>query len=205
MTLSHRLRKYLVMGSQDCVKDPLETLSEAVSGGITAFQFREKGDGSMEWEDKVELGRALKRVCDANNVLFVVNDDIRLFEVLEAEAIHVGQEDAQVESIRAAYPDAVIGLSLSDRNHLEQSPLHLVDYVGAGPIFPTSTKRDANPVTGPEFIRDIRMTHPELPVVGIGGIDEHNAHLVMEAGAAGVAVVSAVTKAADIERAVQSL
>lgn len=205
MNLSQQLRKYLVMGSQDCEKNPLAILKEAIDAGITSFQFREKGEGSLDGEEKYRLGRSLRDICRENKVLFIVNDDLELFEALDADGIHVGQTDIGVKDIRSQYPETIVGLSVSNNKQLNDSPVHLADYLGAGPIFSTKTKKDANPVVGPEWIKEVKRKHPHLPVVGIGGIHEENAYEVINAGAAGVAVVSAITKSPSINEVVRKL
>src|SRR5699024_9806729 len=108
-TLSKRLRTYLIMGSQNCQRDPAVILKEAVQGGITAFQFREKGTGSLTGEAKRELGRQLRDICWNNDVLFLVNDDIDLAAALDADGIHVGQGDMSVEHVRKRFPHKIIG------------------------------------------------------------------------------------------------
>ncbi|WP_281974412.1 thiamine phosphate synthase [Halobacillus litoralis] len=205
MKYPERLRKYLVMGSQDCLQDPSFILEEAIRGGVTAFQFREKGKGSLTGIDKYHLGRKLRDICWKHEVLFFVNDDFDLFRDLDADGIHLGQEDMHVEEVRRAFPSTLIGLSISDERELEKAPVTLVDYLGVGPVFSTSTKEDADPVVGTDLIEHVKAVHPHLPLVGIGGINEENAHEVLSAGADGVAVVSAITQAENIRNAVKSL
>ena len=205
MDVKTKLRKYFVMGSQDCDgRDPEEILREAVAAGITTYQFREKGPGSLQGEEEIRLGKKLREICSENDVLFIVNDKVELAEMLDADGIHVGQEDRAVEEIREKYPDTIIGLSVTNMDEVKNSRIDLVDYVGAGPIFPTDTKPGKNP-TGLEFLKDIRSSYPELPIVAIGGIKPDNAQAILQAGADGLAVVSAITKAENIEQAVKSL
>ncbi|MBD1223004.1 thiamine phosphate synthase [Virgibacillus halodenitrificans] len=206
MTSIHKiLRKYFIMGSQNCSMPPGEILKEAIAGGITAFQFREKGLGSLSGEAKLELGKELRNICKENQIPFFVNDDIELAESLQADGIHVGQDDLDVEEIRLRYPDFILGLSVSNSAEVNASPLHLVDYIGAGPIFATTTKDDAKQAVGTDWIASLRKDFPELPIVGIGGINTENANKVIKAGADGVAVISVITSAKDIKKTVKSL
>src|SRR5690625_3128742 len=112
MSLRKQLRKYFIMGSQNCDRDPVEILREAASAGITAFQYREKGDGSLTWKAKLELGKQLREICSAHQIPFIVNDDIELVEPLQADGIHVGQDDLSVKELRRMLPDKIIGLSV---------------------------------------------------------------------------------------------
>ncbi|SFB06610.1 thiamine-phosphate pyrophosphorylase [Lentibacillus halodurans] len=199
------LRKYFIMGSQNCDHSPEDILEEAAKAGITAFQFREKGGGSLTGQDKLALGYRLRNICARHHVLFFVNDDIDLAEPLEADGIHVGQDDMRPEKVKEMYPNKIIGLSVSNQKEVENSPIQLADYLGAGPIFTTSTKEDAKQAVGTEWIKTLKQQYPGTPIVGIGGITEQNAAFVMEAGADGVAVISAIAGADNIETVIRRL
>lgn len=201
------LRKYFIMGSQDCPKDrtPEATLREAIQGGITIYQFREKGRGSLQGEEKIALGKALRAICKEANIPFIINNDIELMDVLQADGIHVGQSDEPVKKIREKYPHKWIGLSISNMEQYEKSSLAYIDYIGAGPVFSTTSKSDALQPVGIEWIQTLRKLTPHIPIVGIGGISPDNALHVLHAGADGVSVISAITKAENIQKAVRSL
>ncbi|HLQ70874.1 MAG TPA: thiamine phosphate synthase [Bacillota bacterium] len=203
--LGKRLRKYFIMGSQNCDRDPVEILTEAIQGGITAFQFREKGPGSLSGHAKLDLGKKLRTICEHNGVLFFINDDIDLVTPLGADGIHVGQDDTSVQYIRERYPNKIIGLSVSNYEELTQSHLESVDYIGAGAIFSTATKKDANRPVGVEWIKFLKHRYPDIPVVGIGGITVQNAQLVIDAGADGVSFISALTEASNIQAVLEKL
>lgn len=203
--MANYLRKYFIMGSQDCDHNPVDILTEAVEAGITAFQFREKGKGSLEGAEKVTFGKILREICREHHVPFFINDDVELASILDVDGIHVGQGDVPVTKLRNDFPNLEIGLSISNEEELKQSPVQLVDYVGAGPVYTTGSKDDAIDAVGLDWIKSLRNKHPHLPIVGIGGITEKNAHKVMEAGADGVSVISAITKSYDIINTVKSL
>lgn len=199
------LRKYFIMGSQNCTRDPEVILQEAIAGGITAFQYREKGRGSLQGEAKIALGKRLRQICREAQIPFFINDDVELIEVFDVDGIHVGQEDLSPLELRNMYPHLQIGLSVTNEAELRQSPLAAVDYVGAGPIFPTTTKEDAKQAVGLTWIRTLRKQFPELPIVAIGGIRPDNVQDVLAAGANGVAFISVVTNATNVEQVVKSL
>ena len=201
------LRKYFIMGSQDCPKDrtPEATLREAIQGGITIYQFREKGRDSLQGEEKIALGKALRAICKEANIPFIINNDVELMDVLQADGIHVGQSDEPVKKIREKYPHKWIGLSISNMEQYEKSSLAYIDYIGAGPVFSTTSKSDALQPVGIEWIQTLRKLTPHIPIVGIGGISPDNALHVLHAGADGVSVISAITKAENIQKAVRSL
>ena len=144
-------------------------------------------------------------MCQDHNVPFFINDDIDLVDVLNVDGIHVGQGDMSVEEIRKRFPNKIIGLSISNREELTQSPIDLIDYVGAGAVFPTLSKEDAKDAVGLQWIETLRKELPSLPIVGIGGITTDNAHKVLEAGADGVSVISAITKADNVKCVISKL
>ncbi|WP_249261007.1 thiamine phosphate synthase [Virgibacillus pantothenticus] len=193
------------MGSQNCDRDPKQILEEAIQAGITAFQYREKGQGSLSGFQKYILGKELRNICKQYDIPFFVNDDVELTQVLDADGIHVGQDDVDASELRQRFPNKWIGLSISNMQELQSSPLDLVDYLGVGPIFTTTTKEDAKPAVGTGWIKQVKQLYPNMPIVGIGGISTENAASVLEAGAEGVAIISAITKAKNIDEAVAKL
>lgn len=193
------------MGSQNCDRDPIAILKTAAEAGITAFQYREKGTDSLSGKEKLQLGLLLRDVCRDYNIPFIVNDDADLAEALDADGIHVGQDDFSPKELRERFPDKLIGLSISNERELDSSPVQFIDYIGAGPIFETSSKDDAKEVVGPEWITTLKKRLPDIPIVGIGGITPENAQQVLDAGADGVSVISAITKSANIKRVVERL
>src|SRR5699024_2284501 len=97
MEIKQLLRKYIIMGSQNCIeRTPEVILKEAIEGGITLFQFREKGKNSLVGEHKLALGNRLRQICKQNNIPYIVNDDNELVEQVKADGIHDGQEDLPV-------------------------------------------------------------------------------------------------------------
>jgi thiamine-phosphate pyrophosphorylase len=193
--LKNDLRLYFVMGSPNCLDDPLAVLHGAIQGGITAFQFREKGKGALTGQAAVYLGRELSKLCKTHGVLFMVNDDVELALELDAHGIHIGQEDESLLKIKPKMTDKIIGVSAHDIDEARAAVLHGADYLGVGPMYATLTKLDAQQVKGPTMIRDICHSGIDVPIVGIGGISADNAQEVIHSGADGVAVVSAISLA----------
>nr|WP_093337526.1 thiamine phosphate synthase [Salibacterium halotolerans] len=197
---------YFIMGSNNTDKDPEEALREAVQGGITCFQFREKGEDAREASGKKELAQRLQVICREAGVPFIVNDDVDLALELGADGIHAGQEDTPLRDIKKRCSGSMtVGVSAKTKAEAEQAVQDGADYLGAGPMFATSTKEDAEAPVGPETVRMLRQSGITLPIVGIGGIGTENAASVMEAGADGVSVISAISRAPDIQQAAQSL
>ncbi|WP_420850486.1 thiamine phosphate synthase [Paenibacillus tepidiphilus] len=197
------LQLYFIMGSVNCPRlSPADTLREAIAGGITLFQFREKGSGALQGSAALELGRQLQAICREHAIPFIVNDDIGMAAALEADGVHVGQEDEPASAIRERLGSgAIIGVSAHNLEEARQAIVGGADYLGVGPIYPTASKDDARAVQGTLVLTELRRSGLDIPLVGIGGITAGTALPVMEAGADGISVISAIAGAEDIRRA----
>ncbi|MDX5475527.1 MAG: thiamine phosphate synthase [Bacillaceae bacterium] len=200
------MQVYFVMGSNNCTKSPIEVVTEALDGGITFFQFREKGQDAKVGEQKYELAKQLMEICRANHVPFIVNDDVELALALDVDGIHLGQDDGDLGAIRKKIGQGkILGISTHNVEEALEAVRIGADYIGVGPMFFTSTKEDIEEVKGPSIITAIRQAGVTVPIVGIGGISVENAQEVVEAGADGVAVISAISKALSPKEAVIEL
>lgn len=194
MNVKEHLQLYFIMGSNNCVLDPVQTLEQAILGGITFFQFREKGKNALQGEKKLQLARNLKELCSKHHIPFIVNDDLDLAILLEADGIHIGQDDLPIELVRKKIGNKIIGLSCHNVQEATEAIRMGADYIGVGPMFETMTKLDAEAVAGPKAIADMRSANLHIPIVGIGGITKENASSVMQAGADGIAVISSISR-----------
>lgn len=200
------LKLYLVMGSVNCNLAPELVLEQGIQGGVTIFQFREKGQNALVGEERIQLGQRLRELCASHDIPFIVNDDLELALALNADGLHIGQEDGSVQEARRHLGEGRwLGVSAHDESEAVQAVKEGADYLGVGPIYPTLTKLDARQVQGPSVIQRIRQQLPSIPIVGIGGITENNGHEVLKAGADGLAVVSAITQSTDPCVAARSL
>lgn len=207
--MRQELAVYLIAGTQDVAKANLVGfLEKALQAGITCFQFREKGVGSLtERVQMIKTARKCQLLCQTYGVPFFVNDDVELALMLGADGVHVGQDDRPVqEVIELCGTKMKVGLSVGSlREATEASNLQGLDYIGVGPIFATSSKIDAKAPVGLALLEEIRQAGIESPVVAIGGITTENVSAVLQAGADGVAVISALTQAANLEEEVVKL
>lgn len=191
--LRDALRFYFI--SDDAVEGfgALDQVRVAVEAGATMVQYRNKSF-SLDAFEEVE---AICRLCQRCRVPFVVNDNVLLARAVGADGVHVGQDDASPRLVRRVMgPRAIVGVSVSTLAELEQTDLAFCDYVGTGPTFPTGTKADAKAVHGLSGLRDIVNRSP-VPAVAIGGIGPVNAPDCFAHGAAGVAVISCITRSTD--------
>ena len=169
----------------------LATARAAVEGGgATVVQWRLKDQPTLE---VVHSGRATRSLCARHGVTFVVNDDVEAALMLGADGVHLGRDDEGAE--RAREQGLLLGLSVSSVDEAREADAN-ADYIGAGPVWTTPSKADADPPIGLDGLREI-CAAASKPVVAIGGVDATNAAECIKAGAAGVAVIRAVS---DIAR-----
>ncbi|MDY6831111.1 MAG: thiamine-phosphate kinase, partial [Thermodesulfobacteriota bacterium] len=169
---------------------PLEQVKAAILGGATMVQYRNKAFDGRFFEE----ASAVLRLCRANRIPFIVNDDPVLARAVGADGVHVGQADGSLETARRIVgKNALVGVSVSTLGELARTPVAFCDYIGTGPVFATSTKPDASPVIGVAGLRAV-IDRSKKPVVAIGGINAANAGLCLSAGAAGVAVITCVSR-----------
>ena len=179
-----------------------DVVAAAVRGGVTAVQLREKECSVREF---VELARRLKAILTPLGVPLIVNDRADVALAAGADGVHVGQSDMDCRDLRRLLgPGAIVGLSVETAEQAEEAAALPVDYLGVGPIFSTPTKPDAAPAWGLEQLAGLRRRTRRV-LVAIGGIHAGNAGQVAEAGADGIAVVSAICAAANPEAAAREL
>lgn len=180
------------------VVDDLSTAERAVEGGATVIQLRLK---DVPTPTLVERGRPFRDLCARSAVSFIVNDDVEAARLLDADGVHLGRSDAGAE--RAVELGLILGLSAAGVDEARDAERRGAAYIGAGPVWATPSKRDADPPLDLEGLAAIcRAVAP--PVVAIGGIDASNAADCIRAGAAGVAVIRAATDARELRGAIDA-
>ena len=174
----------------------------AVAGGVTIVQWRDKGGAAGALLPHVQRLREWLRL---RHVPFIVNDDVDLALACDADGVHVGQDDLACAAVRLRVgAQRLIGVSVGSVAEAVQAARAGADYLGVSPVFATPTKPNAPAATGLEGLRAIHAA-VSLPLVAIGGIHAGNAAAVREAGADGIAVVSAIMAAPDPRAAAQAL
>lgn len=200
------LKLYFICGTTTCLgKDLYTVVEDALKGGITLFQFREKGKGALEGKEKLELAVKIQDLCKKYNVPFIVNDDIELALEIDADGVHVGQDDLEVDEIRKLMPNKIIGLSIGNEEELKQSKVEYVDYVGVGPVYVTQSKDDAGGAIGYEGLELMRRFLPQMPLVAIGGIQTQHIKDIMKTNVDGVSIISAISYSENIEETVREM
>jgi len=177
-------------------------VAEAVKGGVTLVQLRDKTSSTRALVDDA---RRLKALLTPARVPLLINDRVDVALAARADGVHVGQSDMPVGLARQLLgANAIIGLSVTKAAEARAADAELADYLGVGPIFPQTTKPDATPPLGLAGLAAIRLLTAK-PLVAIGGISARNADAVRSAGADGIAVVSAIMAAKDPEAAARCL
>lgn len=196
------LSLYLVT-DRHCLRgrDFYEAVEEALWAGVTMLQLREK---DMGLEELVAEGRKVQELCRKYQVPFLVDDNVEAARILGADGVHLGQEDDAIEKARSVLgPEAIIGISAHNLEEALKAQASGADYLGVGALYPTGSKKDAS-LLAPGMLEKI-VQAVKIPVVGIGGIHEAQLDQVLDQGAAGCAMISAILGAEDIGAAVERM
>ncbi len=174
----------------------------AITGGADTIQFRQKEGSTREM---LEIARQMKALCTDSGVTFIVNDRVDIAIAAEADGVHLGQDDFPIPMARKLLGKGrIIGGSAATIKDAEKCFLEGADYVGFGPVFRTTSKDDAGPVSGIETLEQV-VGAISLPIIAIGGVSSDNVHEVMGVGAYGIAVISAICCQEDPREASRAL
>ncbi len=178
-----------------------QQVEEALRGGVTCVQLREK---EMDYEEFLQEAKEIHALCLQYGVPFIVNDNVEVAVACGAEGIHVGQEDMSAGDVRRRVGDGMIlGVSVHTVEEARKAVRNGADYLGLGAVFPTRTKDDVDQMPG-ETLRAI-CEAVDVPIVAIGGINRGNIGKLAGSGVDGVALVSAIFSAVDIENTCREL
>ena len=198
-------RTYLVTAAgRSAGRTTPEVVAAALEGGIDAVQLRDKGTDARR---RYETGLEVRELTEAAGVPLLVNDRIDLAAAVDADGVHLGQSDLPVSVARERLGDsAVVGVSASTVAEARDAEAAGADYLGVGAVYATTSKDVPDEENGIGTDRIAALAgEVDIPVIGIGGIDAGNAAPVVEAGATGVAALSAITAADDPEAATAAL
>lgn len=178
-----------------------ECVEQAILGGCTVVQLREKNASS---NDFFQTALNMRKITATLGVPLIINDRADIALAVDADGLHIGQDDLPYEAARRIFgQDKIIGVSTHNLAEAKDAALRGADYIGVGAMFTTRTKTDANPTNIDELRRICEAV--EIPVVAIGGINKKNVPLLKNTGLAGIAVVSAIVAEQDTANAAQEL
>ena len=197
-----RLLLYAVTDrSGESVESFYKKIEEALLGGVTILQLREK---NISFEDYLHEAMEVKRICDSYKVPLIINDNVDVALMSGASGVHVGSTDESVAKIRKRVPaDFIIGATAKTVEQARLAQRDGADYLGVGAVFPSPTKKDAVRITAKELKNICESV--EIPAVAIGGISPLNVQELKGGRLAGIAVVSAIFGADDVTLAARSL
>jgi thiamine-phosphate pyrophosphorylase len=180
----------------------IELARMVIAGGADTIQFRQKRGSTREM---IETARQINQLCTNSGVTFIVNDRLDVAIASDSDGVHLGQDDFPIPLARKILGEnKIIGGSAVTLVEAWKCLDEGTDYVGFGPVYPTSSKADAGPVSGIYLLKEVIDKVP-LPLIAIGGVNKYNTPEVIQAGAYGIAVISAVCCHQDPERATREL
>lgn len=193
--LSEKLMLYAIT-NRNCLKNHtlLDAVRESLDGGVTFLQMREK---NLDYDNFYREALTLKKLANEYKVPFIINDNVDIALGIDADGVHVGQSDMEAAKVRDLIgSDKILGVSVTTVEQAVIAEKSGADYLGVGAIFSTKTKDDACEVSL-ATLKDI-CDNVSIPVVAIGGITLDNAHLMIDSGISGIAVISAIYAQRDI-------
>lgn len=180
----------------------VELVRMAIKGGADTIQFRQKSGATREM---IEICREAKKLCGDAAVTFIVNDRVDVAIASEADGVHLGQNDFPIPLARKLLGKTrIIGGSAVTLDEVKKCLSEGADYIGFGPVYPTTSKDDAGPVTGIALLEEAAKA-VSIPIIAIGGVTVENTPEVIRAGAQGIAVISAVCCQENPEQATREL
>lgn len=195
------LSLYLVTDNSDDVEKFLNTIEEAIKGGTTVVQIREKTADTLDFYN---LALKVKEITKKYNVPLIINDRVDVALAIDADGVHVGQSDMPCDVTRKLIgEDKILGVSAATIDEAKKAQKDGADYIGTGAVFPTQTKDDAPSVTKQE-LKEI-VDSIDIPVVAIGGINLENAHELIDTGISGLSVVSAIMSSDNPKKSSEEL
>jgi len=195
-------RLYLVTDDQQDLETLKHVVKEAVAGGVTMVQVREKSGDIQSFIDRAQ---AIKTILKGTNVALIINDRVDVALAVDADGVHLGQSDMPAELARQLIgPNKLLGLSIENEHQLLEANALSLDYIGLSAIFATPTKTDTKKQWGIAGLANA-LTKTNFPVVAIGGINQSNLDDIIKTGVDGVALVSAICHADDPKSAATAL
>ena len=195
------LSLYLVTDKSDDVEKFLRTIEEAIKGGVSVVQIREKTADTLDFYN---LALKVKRITTQYNVPLIINDRVDVALAIDADGVHVGQSDMPCDVTRKLVgPDKIVGVSAATIEEAKKAEKDGADYIGTGAVFLTATKDDAPKITKKDLKEIVDSIN--IPVVAIGGITLDNAHELTDTGIKGLSVVSAIMSSDDPKKSSEKL
>ena len=198
MNLKEKLKLYVITDRK--LRDEVETTRLALEGGATSIQMRIKNTPTVEM---IKIGEELRKITKDYNALLFINDRVDIALAVGADGVQLGPEDMPISIAKNIAPQLIIGASVYNVEGALRAERDGADYLGAGSVFPTTTKEDAKTLCLDGLKQIIEAVR--IPVIAIGGINHDNVKEVLKLGADGIAIVSAIVGAPDVKKATEEM
>lgn len=193
---------YAILGEEfSHGRNNIEIVKELIDANVKLIQYREKNKNKQE---KFEQCKTIRQMTKKFDITFIVNDDVDIALAVNADGIHIGQEDMPIEQVKNIAPNMIVGLSTHNKEQAKEAVTKGADYIGVGPIFDTKTKKDLEKSQGLEYLKWV-SENISMPYVAIGGIKEENILLAKNNGANCFAMISEIVGAKAIKDKVESI
>jgi len=179
----------------------IEMASEMIKAGIKIIQYREKSKSKLK---KLQECKRIKELTKDNEVIFIINDDIDIALTIKADGIHIGQDDLPLREVKRIAGDMIIGVSTHNEDQAKKALMEEADYIGVGPIYNTTTKKDLEKSQGLKYLKWV-SENITIPYVAIGGIKESNILEVKDYGGKCYAMISEIVGAEDVTKKVSDI
>lgn len=203
-----QLKVYFIAGSQNTDHDISKLISiveQACQNGITMFQYREKDSSKLSFNDKIAVAQKLKSITNQYHIPFIIDDDIELMNAIDADGIHVGQDDTKIEQVIKTCRNKIIGLSTHTHDEvMSANQIKGIDYIGIGPVFTTNSKAQVKEAIGVNKLIELNKLSSH-PAVAIGGIHLNNIKSILATDVDGISIISALTKTSDFANTINAL
>lgn len=192
---------YFITDSKLTKKTVIDDVKSAIKGGVRVIQYREKDAPTKQM---FQEAKEIKELCQKNKVIFLINDRLDIALAVDADGVHIGQDDIPYNTARKLLgKNKIIGVTVHDLKESIDAEKKGADYIGLSPIFETSTKADAGKACGTGMIKDT-VKKIKIPIVAIGGINKSNIGEVLKSGAKNVAIISAILTMDNVEQVVKN-
>lgn len=193
---------YFITDDTKTDEEVFEDVAVACENGVTCIQYRTKQDDLV---NITQVAKKIRNITSSHGVTFIINDYYDIAKIVDADGVHVGQDDGDIVEIRKYMGDSfVIGVSVGNMDELAKTPIEIVDYVGIGPVFGTNSKTDAGVAIGVDGFKKI-SSEILIPAIAIGGIDDKNIVELSDSYCGGVAIISHFSKSKNMAKSVQNI
>ncbi len=196
----HHIRLVMIVSS-DIHVNPLSFIEETLRHGVTMIQLREKGEHALHGEELNNFAESVLDVCKKYRVPMIVNDDYQLAESIQADGVHLGQDDFDYRRLSQYFSDKIVGLSVNNSSEFYNSDLTKVSYISVGKIF----ESDGGDTIGIKGLEKIHKLVGDFPTIATGGINGCNYRECLNTGADGIGVMRGIIDSEDIEGTIRQL